>query len=369
VLDAVCYPNGHLIQYSYRRKHVHPVLREDPTALVGREAVIIFVDSDGKGQVTYFPLRRAKIHAATFEEGQLSPPALKERIKLYLQLDDYVRYDDYEGERQWHERVQQFDAIREIVSAKPKYFVIGGEDVFQASPHSSPSAWEDLVTVMSKSKDFPDAVFLRLGHIKGYRASRFRSDSDQEVSRRYEADRLVYLLRPGDIYRLDLSVYESPSASPGDGANLEIKASAKDSLDVDQPHQSFVSGLAEKSALIACKRSIESIITTITVRAERAGISGKLVNAPSPTLFVRIGVDWWIVPLFVVVVFVGGFAISIDTGLAKELWVLGWPFTTRFLTKLIGAPVTTTFLTRLIGAAMLAGAAFLGFRKLPSGQR
>jgi hypothetical protein len=363
VLDAICYPNGHLIPYSYRRKQIQPGLlqgitrgvqtADDPRLLIGKEAVIIFVDSDGKGTFAYFPLRRVRIYDVLPELSGVTPPSLNERIKLSLQLEDYVQYQDASAAKRWDELVQRFDVEREISENRPRYFVIGGEDNFAKCPHSPSIAWEDLVEAVCKSNGFPEAVFLRLGHLKGY-----GRDSMWDVHRKYEGDRLVYRLRPGQSYRLDLSIFENPaaSASSGEGTSLHVNASATDSLVVDQSHQSFVSGLDERSALITCKRSIENVITTVSIRTEQEGVSRKIVNSPSPTLFVRIAVSWWVLLFFIICVFVGSFAVSIDTGLVKESWINDWP-------------VTTTFVAKTIGAALLTLAAYLAFRRLPSGQR
>ena len=356
VLDAICYPDDYLIPYSYRRRLFHPRISTESKLLTGKDVVIIFVDSDRKGGFTYFPLRKATIHSVSHEQGVAEPPSPKEKITLSLRLGDYVEYKESSDEQQWHETIKTFDVLREIVNDKPKYFVIGGGDRFPSCQHSPSVGWEDLVHAISKSKEFPEAIFMRLSHIKGYGG---RSESD--VTRKHKGDRLFYFLRPANIYRLDLSLFERADSTrgPGEEATLEVKTSARDSLEVDQPHQSVVSGLAERSVLITCKRSIEDVLTTITIRSERKSSSEKLVNSPSPTLFVRVAVSPLILAGFVLLVFLGGFAVSIDTSLIKESWI----------PQISNWPLTSTFFSKAAGAAMLAGAAFLAFRKLPPGNR
>jgi hypothetical protein len=356
VLDAICYPAEYLIPYSYRRTHFHPQISTVPKALTGKHVIIVFVDSDRNGEVTYLPLRKATIHSVSSEQGVDACPSPKERIKLSLQLGNYIEYKDSLDQRQWHETIRTFDVLREIANGRPKYFVIVGEDRFAECRHSPSVGWEDLVNAISKSNEFPDATFMRLSHIKEY-GGRSASDAPRE----YRGDRLFYLFRPAKIYRLDLSLFERAGSSrgPGDAATLEVRASARDSLEIDQPHQSVVSGLAERSVLITCKRSIEDAITTITIRSERKGSSEILVNSPSPTIFVKIGVSRLILIGFVLLVFLGGFAVSIDTSLVKESWI----------PQISNWPITFTFFAKTAGAAMLATAAFLAFRKLPSGNR
>jgi hypothetical protein len=157
---------------------------------------------------------------------------------------------------------------------------------------------------------------------------------------------------------LNLSVFEKFTANvlAGKETKLEVSTSAKDILAADQPFQSVVSGLAEKSTLISCKRTIEHIVATITVRVDHQKSSSALVNSPNPSIFVRISVSIWTLAAFLACVFVGGLAVSIDTDLIRELSI--WC-----------QPATLALLVKGFGALLLAVAAFLAFRKLPAGER
>jgi hypothetical protein len=364
VLDAICYPKGQLIPYSYRRVHFHPDLFTrpsitsaarppqdpfDPTALRGKEAVIVFVDISEGQKVNYFPLRRVTIYDAAPEVGAANPPSDQEKIKLVLQLQDYIRYPEApHKENPWHETVKTFDYSRKIGSnGNPSYFVINADDKFEKSSNSASLAWENLVRAVAESTAFRNATFLRLGHLQRYGAKK-------EISRLSKADRLIYRLKPAEIYRIDLSVFEKSARSDtGDSATVEILASGTDSLYVDQPHQSFVSGGEERSALIVCKRSIETVTTTLSVRTQRKGDTENLVNSPSPTLFVRIAAPRVRLFAFMALVYVGGLLLAFDAALLRECWV--------------AYPLLWAFSLKAIGAAALTIAAFMAYRKLPSG--
>jgi hypothetical protein len=356
VLDAICYPNKHLISYSYRRKNVPPFfLAAGLKPLVGKPAVIIFVDFDKDRGATYFPLRKVNIHSAIEDSGTSTSIDDRERVRLFLELGDFVEYRNSEEADQWNSIVQSFDDLREFTGKTPKFFVVSGEDKFKQSTSSPLLAWEEISRALSQSKDFRGATFLRLNDLIKHSRGWFDWKRDRRADRKPDGDRLVYQLRPGQIYRLDMSVLEDDGLPSANRTKLEVRASAKDSLDVDQPHQSCVSGLSEKSALIMCKRSIETITTTIAVRTEQPAAPG-LVNCASPTFFVRIRVSLPILTVFLILVFLGGFLVSIDTDFLRELWIRNWP-------------VITTFFCKLIGAGMLAGAAYLAFHKLPSSQK
>jgi hypothetical protein len=214
-------------------------------------------------------------------------------------------------------------------------------------------AWEDLVRAVSKSSEFQSAVFLRLDHITPYASSRV-----SEQLHHYEDNRLVYRLAPGSMYRLNFSVFEnlSSTAPPGKETRLKVLSGAKDILGAGQPFQSLVSGLVEKSTIINCKRTIENIITTLSILVDHEGSSSALVNSPNPTLFVRVSVSRWTLFGFLACVFLGGFSVTVGTDFMKELCVTSHP-------------VAMAAIAKVVGAVLLAAAAFLAFRKLPSGDR
>lgn len=348
ILDALCYPNGHIIPYSYRRHHLEPDLLEK-SRLSGRQAVIIFVDLDANRNVTYFPLRRVTINNIAFEAGTRQPPMPQERVTLSLSLEDFVEYKVSEGKDQWNERVRKFDDRRRIVSDKPAYFVIAGSDHFPRSGNSVAAAWESLVTTVAESAELRSAVFVRLDHMKPYDPGLKMSQSQ------IKGDRFIYRLLPGNIYSLNLCVFERIESNAGASAETKLKVltSAKDALEAVQPFQSIVSGLVEKTTLIACKRTVEDIIATVTIFVDRGADLSAVVNSPNPTLFVRISVSWRTLVGFVACVVLGGFLVSIDKEFVKEL-----AFT--------GCPAFWALGGKTVGAFLLATAAYLAFRKLPS---
>ncbi len=359
ILDALCYPNGHILPYSYRRHHIRPELLENTKRLAGKNAVIIFVDLDPEHHVTYFPLRRVKIRDVIFETGTANQPAERERVNLSLELYDFVEYQGPD-KAQWQERVERFDSSRQIQNERPSYFVIEGSDTFPRSCHSVATAWEDLVTAVSKSAGFAKAVFLRLDHIRPY-------DSNRESKSRYshEHGRLVYNLRPGSIYRMNFSVFEILNSNSGNGTELEILTSAKDVVEAVQPFQSVVSGVAEKSTLIVCKRTIEKVITTLTVCLK--GPAANEVNTPNPTIFARVSVSLVTLAGFLALIFFGSLFVSIDKAVVSEAFATWHPAILAHFAG--GYPASMALVLKIVGASLLAWAAFLAFRKLPSGER
>src|SRR5271163_686834 len=155
ILDALCYPVGHVLQYSYRLHNIHPDLRpqEGKARTTPTSGVIIFVDVEyppsdkapsgsSFSRVTYFPLRRVNIiRFPSLKPGQHL--AERERASYFLELADFIEYKTSEQENQWHKKIAAFDSTRSFSGKNPQYFVIPGSDILASSTNTQ-TAWEDV---------------------------------------------------------------------------------------------------------------------------------------------------------------------------------------------------------------------------------
>jgi len=155
ILDALCYPKGHILEYSYRLRNVHSDLRpaEAGNSRTSLKGIIVFVDVDyGEPdkttgartfeRVAYFPLRRVTIHKfPSLRSGQ--PINERERASYFLQLGEFVEYDVAKGIDQWNATIAGFNSVRSFRGAIPQYFVVPGRDVVLSSINAQ-MAWEDV---------------------------------------------------------------------------------------------------------------------------------------------------------------------------------------------------------------------------------
>jgi len=332
ILDALCYPEGHILQYSYRLHNVHPDLRPPEAGAVGAptSGVIVFVDVDYGAsaktttgptfaRVTYFPLRRVSIaRFPSLKAGQQL--AERERVSYFLRLGEFVEYAASEKESQWHAKIAAFDSARAFRGEVPQYFVVPGRDVLSSSSNAL-TAWEDVVTTLSKSARLSQATFVRIGSLQEI--------GKNEVLPQSFAEERVYELRPGRVYRLNFSLFESgtqPRSRPETVAR--IRSSSSGVLQVDQPYQSAVSGISERSALIACKRTTEETVSVLSIEAGDA--AEVIVNAPNPNLLVRLSLPGYILKMFVILIFFGGFLVSLDGKVVSEMSLLFGDFVTKY---------------------------------------
>jgi hypothetical protein len=259
-------------------------------------------------------------------------------------LHEFVGYAHTHGAAQWDERITPFDTLRRFSGTSPKLFVTRAADIFTKASVSDLSAWEDVVTNLAESHDLGSAIFINLEHPQDF-------DTRCPLVLDKTSDTPRYDVLPGEVYRLNMAVY----GGKGRETKLRLTSSSDDLIQVNQPFQSVVSGLAQKSALIACKRSIEKKLVALSIEVvdDSPGAQKGIVNSPNPTLLVRVAVAWWTLVKFFLLVASGAFFVSWDPDLVKETFC-----TPHF--KLVGLVVKGA------GAILLAVAAWIGFRKLPS---
>jgi hypothetical protein len=362
ILDALCYPEGHIVQYSYRLRNVHPGLRPVQAGAVRAptNGVIVFVDVEygtpGENstaprftRVTYFPLRRVSIvRFPSLKAGQRL--AERERASYFLRLGEFVDYAGSEKGNQWTAKIADFDGARGFRGEIPQYFVVPGKDVISSSSNAQ-TAWEDVVIAIAKSVRLSKATFIRIGSLQ-------EVGKNKDIVPQPFAEERVYGLRPGRVYRLNFSLFESSTRPPSLPETVaRIRSSSSGFLQVDQSYQSAVSGISERSALIACKRTSEETISVLSIEVGDA--SEAIVNAPNPNLLVKISLPSYILRLFVILIFLGGYLVSLDDKVVSEMSLFFGDFVTKY-------PEFWTLCFKLAGAACLALAGWLTFRELPS---
>jgi hypothetical protein len=169
----------------------------------------------------------------------------------------------------------------------------------------------------------------------------------------------VYTLRPNNIYKADVRIY-NPSVAPS-GQEIFIRSSS-DLLVVTQAFPTAIGGTSDHEALVTCKRSIEDTLAALVfdVRPRDAtptqqSASSAVISA-KPQYLVRVTVPQGLLRKFIACVFFGVLLSSISADFFKEWGGLLCQYRNAL-----------ALLAKVGGALFLACAAYLGFRKLPSG--
>ncbi len=163
------------------------------------------------------------------------------------------------------------------------------------------AGWEDLAGTVSKSENFQNAIFVRLAH-----PTPIEIGSPSPALKSISPISKAYQFRPGSHYRLDISVYEGTKSKRTSRRHAKLSISSSiGELIVVQPYQSVVSGVTEKSTILACSRMIEDKIAALVISVEDD--LDEIVNAPNPVIFCEVAVPRRTLITFVILVFVGLF--------------------------------------------------------------
>jgi hypothetical protein len=226
ILDALCYPNGHIIRYRYRLQEISPEVQLLSNA-ANVPAVIIFVDSLPKTEtekdlrVNHYPLRLCEItRMPPFDDLSNSPR--QRRVDLSLKLGEFVYYDSNMPSDQWHLELAAEDERRKISGSSSRYFVITASDRFRNKISTLPPSdkWEALTQFISKSTQMSKAVFLRFSDLVELEES---AVSHKQVKPYFGGALTAYPVEPAKEYRLDITVFDSPYTATGLGENSELE--------------------------------------------------------------------------------------------------------------------------------------------------
>lgn len=180
----------------------------------------------------------------------------------------------------------------------------------------------------------------------------------------YGENQKAYRLRPNSIYQLDLRVYDKRHAP--DSTQEVVIRSSSDLLAVSQPFVTGVGGPTDHSALIVCKRTVESTLATLVVdfqapESTSSGRSGKTLTTPTPPVSVIAAKPRYL--------------LQISPPRSLIFWFCGFVFLGAFLTSasvefykdFVCYPERWALASKMLGGISLSAAAYLAFRKLPSG--
>ena len=358
VLDALCYPNGHILEFSYKKSYLQPPLFEERNALNGAAGAIVFVDfkriSDPTPDHLFIPIRFARILAVSPKE---EAKAYRDTTRVYVrvELKDLIPFDP-----KWDSAIKALSG-RPTPPAGPGsggksyFYVVRGSNPFaEKSDFSQRDIWDHLIEHVAQAATLRSCVFLSTGHIRP-----FVGPSPCDLVPR-GSEQKAYTLKPNAIYRLDLRVFEPGTLAATSLPEIEVRSSS-DLIGVSTPFATAVGGPADHSVLIACKRTIESTLATLVVDiSAKTLVSGSTpgqqvgsmdVVGAKPRYLLSIEPPKAIVRWFIVLIFFGFFLTSTSKEFYAD-WVC-WPEQFAVFSK-------------VFGAACLAWAGYLAFRKLPS---
>jgi hypothetical protein len=361
VLDALCYPNGHQLELSYKKSYLQPPLFDKRSSLKGVKGAIVFVDfkriTNPAPEHLFIPIRFVNVlEVSPKEEAKTYRDTT--RVYVRVELQDLISYES------------KSDADIKNLAGRPippsgsgsggtKYFyVVNGPNVF---PHkcdfSQRDVWDQLVGQIAQATTLKNCVFLSAGHVRP-----FVGTSVCDLLPRGDEQK-AYDVRPNTVYRLDLRVYEPGSLTQIGLPEIKVLSSS-DLISVSRPFATAVGGPEDNSVLIACKRTVESTLATLVV-----DVTGRTAASGTNETFGQPAVSTDVVASKLL------YLLSMQPPKAVVAWFVFLIFLGFFLTSTskdfysdwVSLPERWAVLSKVAGAMCLASAGFLAFRKLPSG--
>lgn len=359
VLNALCYPAGHQLELSYKKSYIKPSLFAERSNLKGRRGVFIFVDYKKEPDHDFIPIRffdildvSPKEHAESYRDST--------RIYVRVQLQQLISYEE-SSNRSLKAIPGRPRPPKGPTDAGSTYFyVLEGPDVLPStSGYSQRDIWDHLTETVSKVNSLKDCIFLSTGEIRLF------SKETTCLLDAYGREERAYILHPNEIYKMDLRVFD-PGQNPDSAQEIVVRSST-DLIVVSQPFATAVGGPADHSVLLVCKRTVESVLATLVVDVQEvtqitstaqqtpaSTAASSEVVAAKPTYLLSLQPRKWILWLFVCLILIGAALTSTSTEFYKEFGSLC-------------RPELWALVSKVLGAAALALAAYLAFRKLPSG--
>jgi len=337
---------------------LQPPLFDQRASLKGAKGAIVFVDFKRLTKPTldhsFVPIRFANIlEVSPKEEAKTYTDTT--RVYVRVELLDLISF-----EPKWDTGIKTLNG-RPIPPSGPSaggrdyFYVVRGNNLFpQTCDSSQRDIWDHLVSLVASAATLKNSVFLATDHIRQFK------EPSSYLSLR-GVNQKAYHLKPNSIYRMDLRVFEPGSST--DLPEIEVRSSS-DLITVSRPFATAVGGPADHSVLIACKRTIESTLATLVVdvTAKTAAVSANQnfgqttasagVFAAKPRYLLSVEPSKALKLSFFILIF-AGFSL---TSTSKDFWG-DW----------VCWPERLAVGSKIVGAFCLAWAAFLAFRKLPSG--
>jgi hypothetical protein len=333
VLEALSYPIGHRLVMSYEKTFIQDELRE-PGCLKNRDAAFIFLDRT-PGDPEFIPIRLAKVVDCLWPS--------QNRVELRVELLQLVR-----PENALIAKIKQLEKrpARNKKLGSDYYYVLEANPSLSAPAvdESEEDIWEQLAESVRASHTLSDSVLMSLSHLRHYGSGR---DCKLRV---FKGRDKVYGLRPNTTYEMDVRVTTAQT-------NLAVQSSS-DLLGVTEAFPTTIGGLATYRVIISCKRTLESSLAAIFVGlADVDRPSGEAKQDDRRFYLAQISPSRRLLGSFLLAVFAGVFSSS----LSKEFFQHNPKFAFGIAIE------NATVFSKVVGAALLAFAAWLGLRKLPSG--
>ena len=289
VLNASCYPEGHVMRLRYDAKYVDPAARKDPDSIKSKEAVLVFaegsianrdaVKSGGQARdYRFYPLRRCTVSAA-------SAPA--DIFIVDVKLGCFLDYRDGPASRdqQWDAHIKSFSARPwpknfRTDSTEEGCYLFSGENLPLIDDRRELElAWRSVVERVNESELKECITYRVLGF---YRRGWWKKE--KLIKPKVDGPDALYGFRSSETVLLKLLFYGDANRK-GDVKSLKLEFDSKAFTSASVSTILVNGHYNEERILLPCARTTEPVITTLAVlqNEPKAGIW-----SPQPVFMLRV---------------------------------------------------------------------------------
>lgn len=320
VLNASCYPNGHVMRLRYDAKYIEPSARQEPRSIEGKAGVVVYAagsianrtaKDNGKPLTDYrfYPLRRCMITAASSPE---------DIFVVDVKLGDFLDYR--EGAEQ---RDDSWDGHIRSLRDRPwpkgfragtndeGYYLFTGTDLPDTEPRGTVlAAWRSVVSRLNNS-ELKDCITYR---VLGFYRRNWRNQ-EVAISPEIDGPDAVYHFHSSETVLMKLLFYGEANRDRMVRKELKLEFDSKAFTSASIQTVPVNSHYNEDRVLLPCARTTDPLITTLGV-VQNEPKTG--VWSPQPVFIVKVaprgGYLWLVVVAFSVSFLLG------SLGKFSELW-------------------------------------------------
>lgn len=358
-LECISYPAGHIFRFRYAVKYVEPGVLTNPKSFVGKQALLVFLDTVGSPkpiEFDFYPLRMVMILRMEVTAGA---------IYIDFGFGEFVNYVTGDERRDAWDRFFKNLASRPWppgVKSGPNpdgRFVLSYElnppDMTTESlrPYDN---WNSVVNQLDKTKDLADSTFCLVQGF--YEAGGQMSESKlASTSQGFDS---IYPIPMGKsvVLKTLLSRPSFDYANPKSARTLTISTVGDVFAGMSKNKILSESRYNEDRTVLVCKRVFDTVLAIVSI--EEANTES--VRSPRLTLLTRVQVPRLIIGFVVGGVALAALLLAMETEVIKFVATLMPSSIEEWLTP---NSKTIAAIAKLFAPVPVAISAYIAFRKLP----
>lgn len=302
ILNACCFPDGHLMRVRYEEKYLPETFKEKPRHLVGKDGAFVFAEGAKKNKKLldsptgesidyhFFPIRHCKVRHAQNVAGI---------VILDLELGEFFDYgptDETTWASAWDRTIKEHKTrpyLKAPTDADPETVKDGlyvYEDTTlpgQANPRRGERAWRSVIDRINQSELNYCVTYRVLGFFRIVRWPIRLFKAEWKQNPRTTGPDAVYQFRTGETILMKILLYGEANKNVTKG-ELNIEFDPKTFTSVSSKRITMNGRYNEERILLPTVRGTDTVLSSFSI-VQGSDNSERKIWAPQPTFVVSVG--------------------------------------------------------------------------------